>query len=150
MDMVIWAWYVYSLFSWMQLILLFVQDEGGSFSLPTMPNDDDIICSVASTSATLLTSTADSSKAKSESISKTPSRSSTPRSRSNMKHTLQDVFAKGTAREDEMHEHLGIQKHEHAIGQLELKHQRLENQVMEKQHQCECKCKQHEFRMLQM
>ncbi len=49
-----------------------------------------------------------------------------------------------------MHEHLGIQKHEHAIGQLELKHQRLENQVMEKQHQCECKCKQHEFRMLQM
>jgi hypothetical protein len=133
------------------LILLFVQDEGGSFSLPTLPNDDDddVIRSVASTSATPLTS-AISSKVKSESVSKTSSRSGTPRSRSNMKRTLQEAFAEGAARESEMHERLGIQKHERAIGELELKRRKLENKAMEKQHQREREREQHEFHMLQM
>ena len=49
-----------------------------------------------------------------------------------------------------MHERLGIQKHERAIGELELKRRKLENKAMEKQHQREREREQHEFRMLQM
>jgi hypothetical protein len=49
-----------------------------------------------------------------------------------------------------MLEHLGTQKHEHMIGELELKHHKLKNKMIEKQHQCECKHEQHEFCMMQM
>ena len=49
-----------------------------------------------------------------------------------------------------MIECLGTQKHERAIGELELKHHKLENKVMEKQHQRERKREQHEFCMMQM
>jgi hypothetical protein len=63
-----------------------------------------------------------------------------------LKRTLQDAFAEGSAKENQILERLGTQKHERAIGELELKRRKLENKAMEKQHQRE----QHEFRMLQM
>src|SRR6267154_5588582 len=62
------------------------------------------------------------------------------------KCTLQDAFAEGSAKENQVLEHLGTQKHECAIGELDLKRRKLKNKAMEKQHQHE----QHEFRMMQM
>jgi hypothetical protein len=67
-----------------------------------------------------------------------------------LKRTLQDTFAEGTAREAEVLERLGTQKHERAIIELELKRRKLENKAMEKQHQREREREQHEFRMMQM
>ena len=84
--------------------------------------------------------TAGSSKVKAEATFKMPSRASTPRSRT-MKRTLQDAFAEGSAKDSEVLKRLGTQKHEHAIGELELKCCKLENKAMEKQHQRE----QHKF-----
>ena len=48
------------------------------------------------------------------------------------------MFAKGFVKENQVLERLGTQKHEHAIGELDLKCCKLENKAMEKQHQCEC------------
>jgi hypothetical protein len=67
-----------------------------------------------------------------------------------LKRTLQDAFAEGSAKENEILERLGTQKHERVIGELELKRQKLENKAMEKQHQREHKCEQREFHMVQM
>jgi hypothetical protein len=125
--------------------LMFVQGEGGS-DMPATLDSDDVFRSASSTSATPLTSSVDSSKVKYDSVSKTPSRASTPKSRSMLKRTLQDAFAEGSVKENQILECLGTQKHECAIGELELKRRKLENKAMEKQHQRE----QHEFRMLQM
>ena len=47
-------------------------------------------------------------------------------------------------------ERLGTQKHERAIGELELKRRKLENKAMVQQHQREREREQHEFRMLQL
>ena len=113
------------------------------------PDDDDATHSAIATPTTPLTpftSVAGSSKVKAEAPSKTPSQASTPKSRQISKCTLQDVFAEGTAKDNQLLERLGTQKHECAIGELELKCCKLENKAMEKQHQCE----QHEFRMMQM
>jgi len=107
-----------------------------------MPDGDDVICSASSTLVMPFT-TAGSSKVKAEATFKMPSRASTPRSRT-MKRTLQDAFAEGSAKDSEVLKRLGTQKHEHAIGELELKRCKLENKAMEKQHQCE----QHEFRSI--
>ena len=60
------------------------------------------------------------------------------------------MFAKGSVKENQVLEHLGTQKHEHAIGELGLKHCKLENKTMEKQHKHEHEHEQHEFRMMQM
>jgi hypothetical protein len=49
--------------------------------------------------------------------------------------SLKDVFAEGTARENQMLKHLGVQKHKWAIGKQELKCRKLEQKAMEKQHQ---------------
>ena len=62
------------------------------------------------------------------------------------KCTLQDAFAEGSAKENQVLKRLGTQKHERVIGELDLKRCKLENKAMEKQHQRE----QHEFRMMQM
>jgi hypothetical protein len=77
-----------------------------------------------------------------------PSQASTPKLRPTLKHTLQDIFAEGSAKENQILEHLGTQKHKHAIGELELKCRKLDHKVMEKQHQCEHE--QHEFHIMQM
>ena len=113
-----------------------------------MPNCDDTIGLASSTLVMPLISVAGSTKVKSEAVSKTPSHSSTPgpKSGSLLKHTLQDAFAEGSAKENQTLEHLGTQKHECAIGELELKHCKLENKVMEKQHQQE----HHKYCMMQM
>jgi predicted NodU family carbamoyl transferase len=66
------------------------------------------------------------------------------------KRTLQDAFAEGNAKENEILERLGTQKHERAIGELELKRRKLENKAMEKQHQREREREQHKIRMMQM
>jgi hypothetical protein len=66
------------------------------------------------------------------------------------KRSLQDAFAEGSAKENAILERLGTQKHERAIGELELKRRKLENKAMEKQHQREREREQHEFRMMQM
>jgi hypothetical protein len=129
--------------------LMFVQGEGGS-DMPATLDSDDVFRSAGSTSATPLTSSVDSGKVKYDSVSKTPSRASTPKSRSMLKHTLQDAFAEGSAKENQILERLGTQKHERAIGELELKRRKLENKAMEKQHQHEREREQHEFCMLQM
>ena len=98
-----------------------------------MPNCDDTIGSASSTLITLLISVAGSSKVKSEAVSKMPSCPSTPGPKSGLllKHTLQDAFAEGSAKENQTLKHLGMQKHQHAIGELKLKHCKLENKVME-------------------
>jgi hypothetical protein len=113
-----------------------------------MPDHDN----ASPTSITPLTSAAGSSKIRYEAVSKTPSRASTPGSKpgSLLKRTLQDAFAEGSARESEALERLGTQKHERAIGELALKHRKLENKAMEKQHQREREREHYEFRMLQM
>jgi hypothetical protein len=130
---------------------MFVQGEG-SPDMPATPDTEGLFCSAASTSATPLTSSLDSSKIKYEAMSlSTPSRASTPKSsKSMLKRTLQDAFAEGSAKDNEVFERLGTQKHERAIGELELKRRKLENKAMEKQHQREREREQHEFRMLQM
>ena len=117
------------------------------------PDDDDATHSAIATPTTPLTpftSVAGSSKVKAEAPSKTPSRASTPKSRQISKRTLQDAFAEGTAKDNQLLERLGTQKHERAIGELELKRRKLENKAMEKQHQREREREQHEFRMMQM
>jgi hypothetical protein len=75
-----------------------------------------------------------------------PSRAGTPKSRAVSKHTLQDAFAEGSAKDNQILDRLGTQKHECALGEMELKRRKLENKAMEKQHQRE----QHEFHMMQM
>ena len=79
-----------------------------------------------------------------------PSQASTSKSKLITKCTLQDVFAEGSAKENQILEQLGTQKHERAIGELELKHHKLENKTMEKQHQREHEHEQHEFCIMQM
>jgi hypothetical protein len=135
----------------LQLTSLLIQDEGDPYSLGTTLDVDNAIPPVSSTLVTPFTplsSVASSSKVKAEPPSKTPSRASTPKSRTMLKHTLQDAFAEGSAKENEILECLGTQKHERAIGELELKRRKLENKAMEKQHQRERE--QHEFWMMQM
>jgi hypothetical protein len=144
--------YVWFFSTWTDL--MFVQGEGGP-DMPATPDSEDFFCPAAatgSTSATPLTSSADSSKIKYEasSASKTPSRSGTPKSRSMLKRTLQDTFAEGSAKENQILERLGTQKHERAIGELELKRRKMEHKAMEKQHQREREREEHEFRMLRM
>src|SRR6266849_2362066 len=114
--------------------------------MPATPDSEDFFCLAAatgSTSATPLTSSVDSSKIKykASSVSKTPSRASTPKSRSMLKRTLQDTFAEGSTKENQILEHLGTQKHERVIGELELKCRKMDHKAMEKQHQREL----HEF-----
>jgi CO dehydrogenase/acetyl-CoA synthase beta subunit len=67
-----------------------------------------------------------------------------------LKRTLQDTFAEGSAKENQILERLGTQKHERAIGELELKRRKMEHKAMEKQHQREREREEHEFRMLRM
>ena len=113
-----------------------------------MPNCDDTISSASSTLVMLLTSVAGSNKVKSEAVSKMLSHPSIPGPKPGLllKHTLQDTFAEGSAKENQTLECLGTQKHEHAIGELELKCCKLENKAMEKQHQWE----HHDYHMMQM
>jgi len=118
--------------------LLLVQDKGNSYSLHITPDGDDAIPSASSSSATpftqfALTSTG-SDRVKTEATSKAPSQASTPKSRTISKRSLQEAFAEGSAKENQILERLGTQKHECAIGKLELKHCKLENKAMEKQH----------------
>jgi hypothetical protein len=132
---------------------LLVQDEGDPYSLRTTPDVEDVLRSAGSTSVTPftpLTSTTGTDKVKAEAPSKTPSRAGTPKSRLMLKRTLQDAFAEGSAKENQVLERLGTQKHERAIGELELKRRKLENKAMEKQHQREHEREQHEFHMMQM
>ena len=108
-----------------------------------MPDVDDGTClpnpmpnpmSATSESLTPTTAGSGSLSIKTEATSNTPSCASTPRSRTMIKHTLQDAFAKGSAKDSQMIKHLGTQKHKCAIGELELKRRKLENKAMEKQH----------------
>jgi len=131
----------------MCLILLFAQDEGGSYSLPTTPTIYDTTFSHLPP----FMPTPDSSKPKYEAVSnsKTPSRAGTPKPRPNSKRIFQDVL-EGTVKDNEALDRAGTQKHERAIGELDLKRRKLENKAMEKQHQREREREQHEFRMMQM
>ena len=79
--------------------------SAGSTSLT--PDVDDVICSAGSTLLTPFTSLAGSDKVKSEATSKMPSQASTPRSRLMSKCTLQDAFAKGSAKENQVLKCLG-------------------------------------------
>ena len=126
--------------------MLHAQGEDNPYSLHTMPDTDAAIPSASILLGMPFTSTASSSKLKSESTSKVPSWASTPRLRTMLKCSLQDMFVEGSAKESQILDHLRTQKHEHVIGELELKHYKLENKAMEKQHQHE----QHEFCMVQM
>ncbi|KAH9952702.1 hypothetical protein BGW80DRAFT_1469404 [Lactifluus volemus] len=136
-------------------------DEGEFSSMCTTlwssPDHDDVIALVSSTPAHShhdppahepSTSTASSSRVKTEAMSKVPS--STQKSRAMTKCTFQDVFAEESAKENQMLEHLGTQKHKQALGEQELKRCKLEHKTMEKQHQRERERKQHEFCMMQM
>ena len=134
----------------------FVQDEdileASSYSVPTTgttwstPDISDAMFS-ADTSLASFTPTPNSSKVKfNAASSKMSSWAGTPRLKTSLKCTLHNVFAEGSVKDDQALEHLGTQKHEHAIGELKLKRHKLENKVMVQQDQCE----QHEFRILQL
>ena len=128
---------------------MLLQEDGNQdpYSLRTTPNAEDTAQLASPGLVTPVMSTANSSKITSEaSTSRTPLQASTPKLRMMLKHTLQDALAEGSAKENLILKHLGAQKHECAISELELKHCKLENKVMEKQHQQE----QHEYCMLQM
>src|SRR6266852_5317803 len=111
-----------------------------------MRSTPDVDGVISSSGSTPLTSAANSAPVKYEAIFKTPSRSGTLKSRLTLKCSLQDAFAEGSAKESQILERLGTQKHERAIGELELKRRKLENKAMERQHQHE----QHKFHMMQM
>ena len=126
---------------------LVCQDESGFYSLATTPDVDD---ATGSTSVTPLTLTpTDSNKTKHEPLSKTPSCSNTPKTKS-LKHTLEEAFSEGSAKQNEILKQVKTLKYEHAMGELDLKRCKLDHKAMEKQHQHERECEQHEFRMLQM
>ena len=134
----------------MSFISLPVQDEANLYGLGITPDaDDDSTRSPSSISVMPLTSAASSSKVKSVSFSTVSSWASTPK-RSLLKQTLQDAFVEGSARESETLECLRTQKHEHVLVELELKCCKLDQRALEKQHQCECEHKQHEYCMMQM
>jgi hypothetical protein len=135
--------------SQLSYISLLAQDESDSYNICATP-DRGLTSSTSSTSITPFMSIAGSSKLKSEVGLKPSSRASTPKSRSLLKRTLQDSLAEGSARDAELLERLGTQKHERAIVELELKRRKLENRAMEKQHQREREREEHEFRMMQM
>ena len=117
-----------------------------------MPDCDDTISSASSTLVMPFTSVAGSSKVKYKAVSKMLSHPATPGPKSGLllKHTLQDAFAEGSTKENQTLEHLGTQKNEHAIGELELKCHKLKNKVMEKQHQQEQEQEHHKYYMMQM
>src|SRR6266403_41639 len=134
----------------MSFISLPVQDEADLYGLGITPDaDDDSTHSPSSISVTPLTSAASSSKVKPKLFSTTSSQAGTPK-RSLLKQTLQDAFAEGSARESETLEHLRTQKHECVLVELELKCCKLDQRVLEKQHQHEREHKQHEYCMMQM
>jgi hypothetical protein len=128
--------------------------------LPFPPSSDDITAStparfnhshhnsLASASSALepFASTPPSSKPMSS--SRTPS-SSFP-SRALTKRSLKDIFAEGSVRDAELIERLGAQKHERALGQLELKRRKLEQKELEERHRREQQHEEHEYRMMQM
>lgn len=125
------------------------QDGGASHSLATTPDVDEL-CSTPTTSATPITSIGDDIKVKYDNPSKTPSRTGTPKPISSLKLNIQEAFAKGSAKEDQMYELFGTQKHERVIGELRLKERKLEAKALEKQYQREREREQHQLRMLQM
>lgn len=128
-----------------------VQNEG-DYSLCTTPDRDDTAHSASPMFSTPFTSVAGGSKLRDDSVSKTPSRASTPGSkpRGNLKRTLQEALAEGSVKESQAIERLGSQKHERVLRELDLKRQKLENRALEQQHQREREREQHEFRMMQM
>jgi hypothetical protein len=131
-----------------------IQDEGvSSLQTPSWasPDLDNVNFSVASTPAnsnynspTACASTVGNSRVTTDARSRTPS--STQKSRATTKHTIQDMFTEGSAKENEILDHLWTQRHEQALGEQELKCRKLDHKALEKQHQRE----QHEYRMLQI
>jgi hypothetical protein len=117
-----------------------------------MPDRNDPICSASPTSVTPFTSAAGSSRVKSDAASKKSFWASTlgPKLGLLLKCTLQNVFADRSAKEHQILKRLGMQKHECAIGELELKCRKLENKAMKEQHQWEWEWEQHEYCMMQM
>jgi hypothetical protein len=106
-------------------------------------------------SVTPFTLVVGSSKLKDEAVFNMPSRASTPASGSKprssaLKRSLQDAFAEGVAKDNQLVEHIGLQKHERALRELDLKRRKLENKAKEQQHQRDREREQHEFRMMQM
>lgn len=89
-------------------------------------------------------------KVKTEATSKTSSSVHTGRSKVATKRTIKDLLAEGTAKEAEVLERLGAQKHERAIIELELKRRKLEQKALEKKHAREREHEQHEYRMARM
>jgi hypothetical protein len=80
-------------------------------------------------------------KVKPDSTFRTPS--STNKSKAVPKRGLKELFTEGSVKDNKMLERLGLQKHERAIGEQELKCHKLEHKTMKKQHQREHECKQH-------
>jgi hypothetical protein len=79
--------------------------------------------------------------------------SSLTKSKTLAKCTMKDVtevFAEGSIRDARTLEHLGTQKHERALGELELRRRRINQKTLDRRHQRERKREQHEIRMMQM
>ena len=104
--------------------------------------------SLASSTFEPFVSTPINHKVKPDSTSRTPS--STNKSKAVPKCGLKELFTEGSVKDNKMLKRLGLQKHERAIGEQELKRRKLEHKTMEKQHQRERECKQHQYCMLQM
>lgn len=60
------------------------------------------------------------------------------------------MFTEGSAKDNQVLERLGTQKHERLISEHELKRRKLEFKAMAQQHQRDREREQHEFRMMQM
>ena len=104
----------------------------------------------ASPASATLFATSSIRKISSEPSSRAPSRASTLKSRTTGKHSIQDVFEDEMTKDNEMSDCMGIQKHKHALVELELKCHKLENWAIEKQHQREREREQHEIHMIQL
>jgi hypothetical protein len=129
-----------------------IQDDGefpspATTSWPSLDLNDPIISSASTpaepthshptppTASEPLTSTAGNTNVKAEVTSKMPF--GTQKSRAATKRTFQDVFTDGSAKDNQVLERLGTQKHERVLGEQELKRQKLEQKAMDKQHQRE-------------
>ena len=105
---------------------------------------------IASPALAMLFATSSIRKISSEPSFRAPSQASTLKSRTTGKCSIQDVFEDEMTKDNEMSDRVEIQKHERVLVELELKHRKLENWAIEKQHQHEREREQHKICMIQL
>jgi hypothetical protein len=115
--------------SFVDMADLVCQNESGFYSLATTPDIDNATSSTSVMPFTLTPT--NSNKTKHEPLSKTLFRSNTPKTKS-LKHTLEEAFVEGSAKQNEILKQVKMLKYEHAMGELDLKCRKLDHKAMEK------------------